>query len=79
MRDFYGKKPLLKVIDTIGDISQYISPNPPVPVITPNQPSDAERKEINRLMKKHGVKTAINDPNYPTPYFFRDGQKVKFQ
>ena len=37
------------------------------------QPSEAEKKEINRLFRKHGIQSAVEgkDGRY---YFWRDGQ-----
>jgi hypothetical protein len=78
MKDFFGKKALLAVIDTVGDISQHFNPNPPIQRYTYPQPTDAEKVEIERLMKKHGVYVAIQEDGH-IPYFFRDAQNIKFQ
>ena len=42
------------------------------------QPSDAEKKELNRLFKKHGVQYAVSgkDRKY---YFWKDGERCEFK
>lgn len=46
------------------------------------QPTDEERKAIKKIAKKHGINkgqaTVINEPG-KTPYYMKDGEKIKFK
>lgn len=74
----------MKLLNQIKDsVSEFFAPFAPSPRVGHvAQPTEEERKEYKRLMRKHGLldgKTLITEEPGKIPYFFRDGQKVKFR
>ena len=41
------------------------------------QPTEQQKKETNRLFKKHGVLSAVCDSDGQNCYFIRDGKKCR--
>jgi hypothetical protein len=73
----------VKLLDKINQsISEFFVPFASAERNQTVQPTDEERKEYKRLMRKHGLldgKTLITEEPGMVPYFYRDGQRIKFK